>query len=302
MEKAIRKMFRGRTFLQVHGCVENTIRERTWHGTMERGGDAFWRVIMPRRSEEDLCLTAPPPLPGHVSSTIAKPKASIYFPSFSFRIYKNIYTHTHRYSSPINASFFPPLSLFRVYGTFISRFLEKEWKRGRNDDIERLNPSMDWSPLFPYLGTCYSFFNTSIKQKKKKKFENFASYIYTCVSDETKRIVLFYGFVQLFANSFIFFSPSSIYEINTKREHCFTYRDGKTDVCRSDLNSRHRCVSRPLSLLLREDFGSDRSMPDARARARVRHRFSKHVARGRDGREGIKWEGRDGKEWRVRAP
>lgn len=37
-------------------------------------------------------------------------------------------------------------------------------------------------------------------------------------------------------------------------------------------------------------------------RARVRHRFSKHVARGRDGREGIKWEGRDGKEWRVRAP
>lgn len=114
MEKAIRKMFRGRTFLQVHGCVENTIRERTWHGTMERGGDAFWRVIMPRRSEEDLCLTAPPPLPGHVSSTIAKPKASIYFPSFSFRIYKNIYTRTHRYSSPINASFFPPLSLFRV--------------------------------------------------------------------------------------------------------------------------------------------------------------------------------------------
>lgn len=111
--------------------------------------------------------------------------------------------------------------------------------------------------------------------------------------------MLFYGFVELFANSFIFFSPSSIYEINTKREQCFTYRDGKTDVCRSDLNSRHRCVSRPLSLLLREDFGSDRSMPDARARARVRHRFSKHVARGR---EGIKWEGRDGKEWRVRAP
>lgn len=191
MEKAIRKMFRGRTFLQVHGCVENTIRERTWHGTMERGGDAFWRVIMPRRSEEDLCLTAPPPLPGHVSSTIAKPKASIYFPSFSFRIYKNIYTRTHRYSSPINASFFPPLSLFRVYGTFISRFLEKEWKRGRNDDIERLNPSMDWSPLFPYLGTCYSFFNTSIKQKKKKIRKFRKLYIYLCLWwNEENRVVL----------------------------------------------------------------------------------------------------------------
>lgn len=110
----------------------------------------------------------------HCRATYLPPSRNRKRPSISllFRfVYIKIYTHTHRYSPPINASFFPPLSLFRVYGTFISRFLEKEWKRGRNDDIERLNPSMDWSPLFPYLGTCYSFFNTSIKQKKKiRKF------------------------------------------------------------------------------------------------------------------------------------
>lgn len=36
-------------------------------------------------------------------------------------------------------------------------------------------------------------------------------------------------------------------------------------------------------------------------RAGVRHRFSKHVARGRDTREGIKWEENE-KKWRVCAP
>lgn len=63
---------------------------------------------MPRRSEEDLCLTAPPPLPGHVSSTIVKPKASLFFFFFFFRTSTHIYiyTHTQVYSPPINTSFF----------------------------------------------------------------------------------------------------------------------------------------------------------------------------------------------------